>query len=360
MKKRVALILRSTYDSVRGGDSLQALATARELRKLGWEADLVRSRDSVDYRKYDLLHLFNIIRPADHLTHIHRSGLPYLVSTIYLDYAGFDRLERSWPARWVFRAAGKNGAEYLKNGYRLLRGQDALASPSYLLGHRRAVRRILSGARMLLPNSHSEYRRLVTDHPGEFPFRVIPNGVDAAVFGEIPSVPRFENQVLCVGQVYGLKNQHRLIRAVRNMDVRLVLIGKPPPNHTGYYRYCRKISTPNVAFHDFMPQTELKEFYARSKVHALPSWFETTGLSSLEAGAMGCNLVVGPGGDTEEYFGGYASFCRADDEDSIAAALEAELNKPVGTTFREQVLERYTWARAAAETLLAYREVLGE
>ena len=83
-----------------------------------------------------------MIRPADHLVHIAGSGLPYVLSTIYLDYSRFDTMGRSQPAKFLFRATGKHHAEYLKNCYRILNKQDKLVSPSYLLGHQRAVRKV--------------------------------------------------------------------------------------------------------------------------------------------------------------------------------------------------------------------------
>ncbi len=357
-KLKVVFIVRSTFDSIRGGDSQQVLCTARELRNLDVEVDIKKASETVDYKRYDLMHLFNVIRPADHLDHISRSGFPYVLSTVYLDYSRFDTLGRGLLSRSLFRIAGKHHAEYLKNCYRMLNRQDTLVSKEYLLGHQRAVRKVLAGARMLLPNSQSEYNRLAADFGMQHAFRVIPNGIDSTIFHTLPEVERKENQVLCVGQIYGLKNQHRLIEATRHMEVKLVIIGKPPPNHRGYFEYCKKIAHRNVEFHDFMPQEELAQFYARSKVHALPSWFETTGLSSLEAGAMGCNIVVGTGGDTFDYFRDHASFCDAEDQPGIEAALETELRKENTSEFRNHILTHFTWEKAARETLSAYMKAL--
>jgi glycosyltransferase involved in cell wall biosynthesis len=359
MKMNVVFIVRSTFDSIRGGDTQQVLCTARELRNLGVNVDIKKASETLDYGRYDLMHLFNLIRPADHLAHIAKSGLPYVLSTVYLDYSGFDTLGRGTLTGTVFRITGKHHAEYLKNCYRILKRQDRLVSPSYLLGHRRAVKKVLEGAALILPNSQSEYSRLKADFRVSNAFRVIPNGIDTQVFGALPAVERNENQVLCVGQIYGLKNQHRLIEATRKLGVRLVIIGKPPPNHVGYYEYCKKMAHPGVTFHPFMPQQELVQYYAGSKVHALPSWFETTGLSSLEAGAMGCNLVVGTGGDTRDYFLNHASFCDAGDQSGIEQALASELQKPVSPGFRKHILEHFTWEQAALETRKAYLTALG-
>jgi glycosyltransferase involved in cell wall biosynthesis len=135
-------------------------------------------------------------------------------------------------------------------------------------------------------------------------------------------------------------------------------VGNPPPNHTEYYNYCKKIADKNVTFTSFLPQQKLIEHYAASKVHALPSWFETTGLSSLEAAAMGCNLVVSPNGDTRDYFEGHAWFGSPEDPLSIDKAIEDALNSPSNMEFRDIVLEKYTWKKAAEATRIAYEHVL--
>lgn len=359
MKIKVVFIVRSTFDSIRGGDTQQVLCTARELRNLDVAVDIKKASETIDYSRYDLMHLFNLIRPADHLAHIKKARLSYVLSTVYLDYSKFDTMGRGMLPGMVFRITGKHHAEYLKNCYRILNRQDKLVSASYLLGHRKAVKKVLEGATLLLPNSLSEYNRLNADFNVPNAFRVIPNGIDTQVFRFLPEVKRNENQVLCVGQIYGLKNQHRLIEATRNLGVKLVIIGKPPPNHQGYFEYCKKIAHHGVEFHGFMPQHELVKYYAGSKVHALPSWFETTGLSSLEAGAMGCNLVVGTGGDTRDYFLDHATFCNAQDQADIEKALQTELLKPVTDHFRNHILTHYTWEHAAIETHKAYITALG-
>jgi len=357
---KIAFIVRSTLFEVVGGDNLQAVNTATELRKLGVQVDIKKANENIDYAKYDLLHLFNIIRPADHLKHIKRAGKPVVLSTIYLDYSEFDQEGRVGIQRRILRLFGKNGAEYLKNNLRFIKRQDKLVSPEYLLSHKRAVGKILSQVDLLLPNSVSEFQRLTQDYHVDVPYHVVPNGINISLFSQIPHVKREEDRVLCVGQIYGLKNQHRLIEASQVLGTKLTIIGKPPPNHLKYYDFCRSMSGSSVEFVDFIPQEDLLKYYARSKVHALPSWFETTGLSSLEAGAMGCNLVVGSGGDTREYFKSKASFCNASDTQSIIKALEFELNKANEFTFREYVLANYSWKRAAEETLVAYKKVLND
>ena len=355
---KVALISRSSLFSVKGGDTTQIVKTGEELNKLGITTEIKLADEKINYEEYDLLHFFNLIRPADHLYHIRKSKKPYVVSTIYLDYTEFDRKGRTMFQTNLFKLLGKHPSELLKNCYRYFKGQDKLVTPGYLTGHLKSMKSVLRNAAMLLPNSKSEYDRLLNDLKIEKDYLVVPNGIDPKIFGKIPPNLVRKEKVCCVGQIYGMKNQLKLIEACTKLNVPLELIGKSPPNHKEYYNLCVKRSNSKIKFIDFMPQSELLKFYAESKVHALPSWFETTGLSSLEAGAMACNLVVGEGGDTKEYFEGNASFCDASDQESIERAVADALNKPITDKLRDKILTEYTWKKAAGKTYEAYQKVL--
>jgi hypothetical protein len=82
---KVAFISRATLYSSPGGDTRQLEQTALNLKKLGVEIDIYRSDETIDYGQYDLLHFFNVIRPADFITHIKLSKKPYVVSTIFVE-----------------------------------------------------------------------------------------------------------------------------------------------------------------------------------------------------------------------------------------------------------------------------------
>jgi glycosyltransferase involved in cell wall biosynthesis len=100
---------------------------------------------------------------------------------------------------------------------------------------------------------------------------------------------------------------------LNNSKYTLLLVGSPAPNQKSYYNECRRIAAENIFFYDHVPQEELISYYKRAKVHALPSWFETCGLSSLEAAAMGCNVMITDKGYTREYFGNDAFYCEPGD-----------------------------------------------
>jgi glycosyltransferase involved in cell wall biosynthesis len=95
-------------------------------------------------------------------------------------------------------------------------------------------------------------------------------------------------------------------------------------------------------------------YYERAKVHVLPSWFETTGLSSVEAAVMGCSIVITDKGDTREYFGNEAFYCDPADPKQILSAVEKASKAPFNESLRQKILKQYTWKQAAIQTLKAY------
>lgn len=355
---KVLFLSRSTLYTTKGGDTTQIVQTARALKDLGVEVDIKLSGDAVMYEDYDLIHFFNLIRPADILPHLKQTKKPFVISSIYVDYSVFDQNERKGFAGALSHLLGKHGAEYAKTLLRALKGQDPLHSWKYLLGHKYAMKQAIARAELLLPNSEHEATRICEDLKIDFKYRTIPNGVDTELFFEDDTVLRKSNQVLCVGQIEGRKNQHRLIQACQALEADLVIIGKPSPNNVSYYEHCKSIAGAHVQFIDFLPQEELRKWYQESAVHALPSWFETTGLSSLEAAACGCNLVVSSAGDTVDYFDGFASFCEANSTESIQAALKEALSNSAKPTMAEQIKKHYTWKEAANQTLKAYNTIL--
>ena len=201
-------------------------------------------------------------------------------------------------------------------------GRDKLCSFLYRLkGQSGSIRKILQKAVMLLPDSNHEYQRLKHRYRGTTPYRVVHNGIDPGMFKSSGPVQKKDRLVISVARIEGLKNQLNVIRALNGTKYRLLLIGSPAPGQLSYYRLCRKTAKSNVEFINHIPRQELVQYYQKAKVHILASWFETTGLSSLEAAAMGCNVVI-TDRDAKEYFHDVASYCDPASPASIYAAVE--------------------------------------
>lgn len=163
--------------------------------------------------------------------------------------------------------------------------------------------------------------------------------------------------MICVGRIEGLKNQLNLIRALNNTDFNLVIIGSAAPNQRSYYDACTKMAAANVRFIEHLPQAELVHYYAHAKVHVLPSWFETTGLSSLEAAAMGCSIVITNKGDTLEYFGTSAVYCDPASPESIYQSVNKAALLACNKDFQQKIVKEYSWNQATISTMKAYKKV---
>jgi len=355
---KVAIIARSTLFTVPGGDTVQAVQTAMHLAEMEVWADIKLSSEAIDYSLYDLLHFFNIIRPADILYHSRQARKPYVVSTILVDYSEYDKHHRKGLGA-LFSYLPGNSIEYIKTMARWLLGRDHLSSRSYIWkGQRRSIMEILQKAQMILPNSTSEYLRVFKAYPVSVKYNVVPNGIDAQLFKYDAGAERDNNLIICVARIEGIKNQLNLIRALNNTRFKLLLIGNNSPNQQAYYNECKTIAAANIRFIDHLPQPQLVAYYQKAKVHVLPSWFETTGLSSLEAGVMGCNLVITDKGDTREYFEDDAFYCDPADPAGILAAIEQASSAPRNPRLRERILKKYTWVQAANCTLAAYQSII--
>ena len=355
---KVAIITRSSLYSVKGGDTIQVVETARALNTIGIVVRICLADSLIDYAQYDLLHFFNITRPADMIFHIEKSGKPFLISPVFVEYAGFDKHSRKGISGFFAKYVAADQFEYLKTIARCLNGTDRLISKKYIwMGQSKSIRKILRSASLLLPNSVSEYQRLQRAYGLSPAYSVVVNGVDTDLFTPLGSVERDPCLVLSVGRIEGIKNQLNLIRALNNTSFRLLVIGKPAPNQLSYYQECRKLAASNIEFIDHLPQQELLHFYAKATVHALPSFFETTGLSSLEAAAMGCHIVVSKRGDVYDYFGEDALYCDPDLPESIFQAVSSAAAKNNNPALQKKVIKKYNWEQAAIATAAAYRKV---
>ncbi|SFF06670.1 Glycosyltransferase involved in cell wall bisynthesis [Chitinophaga sp. CF118] len=354
---RVLYISRATLYSARGGDTIQIENTANELRKLNITVDIKLCNDRhIDYRQYELIHFFNIIRPADIIFHIDKSRLPFVISPIYMDYAQIPKVYKQFMYRFLsfFK---KNTQEYFKCLARSLKNGERIMSWKYIFyGHKRSIAYILKGCACLLPNSFSEYERLKKDFKEAGTFAVIPNSIDTSIFNQLESLQR-EDAVICVARIEPSKNQLNIIRALKEVDIPLTIVGDAAPNHHAYYNECRENAYDKVTFINYQDQETIATLYNKHKTHILASWFETTGLSSLEAAACGCTLVISDKGDTREYFSDNVEYCDPGDLQSIRTAVQYALKAPANNSFTDKIVLQNNWTETAIKTLEAYKKV---
>ncbi len=355
---RVAMISRSSLFTSKGGDTIQIEQTARHLREMNLDVDIRLTKEKISYEKYDLLHFFNLTRPADILPHIQKSKTPFVVTPLLIDYSEFDRYHRRGISGKIFRYLSPDSIEFFKMMARVAKGQETSKVFSYFIkGHSKSIKTIIEKAAMLLPNSQLEYNKVVQSFSLTPSYAIIPNGIDDHLFSLSVNEQKDRNLILCVARIEGLKNQMNLITALNHSKYQLYLIGSPAVNQNHHYSKCKQIAANNIHFVDQLPQEELIRYYQKAKVHVLPSWFETCGLSTLEAAAMGCSIVITNRGYASEYFDGYAFYCDPSSPSSILQAIEKASKKGEDKFFQKKILTDYTWRNAAQKTYEAYQKI---
>jgi glycosyltransferase involved in cell wall biosynthesis len=100
----------------------------------------------------------------------------------------------------------------------------------------------------------------------------------------------------------------------------------------------------------------MPSLYKFAKVCVSASWFETTGLTSIEAMFCGTNAVA-CGDRAREYLGDLVSYCRPDDINSIKTAIHSEFLAP-RPAISAEMKHNFSWKTAARETLDVYESLL--
>lgn len=340
---------RSTLFTQPGGDTLQVEQTAKYLTELGYKVDIKLCGEKIDIHKYDIVHFFNIIRPADLRINIPKH-IPLAVSSIYHDYSEYDQKYRGSLTRLLYKLFGKFGMEFLKVKLRWLNGSDGFPGFKYfLIGHRNSIKSILKKSNFMFTTSHQEAELIKKEIGFIPPYKKVNLGSE-----HIAVRPTNSRQgILCAARIEGFKNQLSLIKAVKNMDTRLTITGAAAKNHAAYYVACKNEAGQNVTFKGRLSQKKLEEEFGKAKVHALISFYETTGLSTLEALKAGCNVVITNRGAQPEIFGEHAHYCEPTDVASIEKAVESALADD--RNHQQWVEENFSWKQAAQEISDIYR-----
>ena len=331
-----------------GGDTIQMDHTARFLRRIGCKVDV--SFDlTPDLGAYDVVHLFNLMRPFETLMqaeNARRQGKPYVLNTIYWDLrAAIPRRAHGFPHSLLrmLPASAWTWLDRARLGIVQAPGKDTCRSLN-LRDIREIQTHILKGARLMIANSHAEKQHLAEcfkdirlDR-----IRVVMNGVTPVLLPNDRPVSRGDGNFLCAGAIGLRKNQLNAVRAFRQLPQEtLVLLGQTAPGHQRYRRAVEQAAGPNVEFCDRIPHEEVREFMKQAKVYIQPSYIETPGLAAMEAAAAGIPIVVSDVRPVREYFGSIACYCDPASPDSIAEASRQALERDAGDG--AEFARRFDW-----------------
>jgi alpha-1,3-rhamnosyl/mannosyltransferase len=246
--------------------------------------------------------------------------------------------------------------------------------------HERHFRRGLGRAAHVIVVSESVRRELISDL-GLPPRRVTaiyngrseafrPHGEEevAPVRARLGLPPRY---FLCVGTIEPRKNVGTVMRAFADLpaDVRescpLVLVGpwgwKSEPERDYFERVGRASGIRHLGY---VNDADLPAVYAGAVGLVYPSHYEGFGLPPVEMLASGGAVLASTADAIREVCGDHAAFLEPEDVPAWRAAL---LRLATDAEYWEQLCRggvehaaRFTWERAAAETMAVYRAVLGQ
>jgi len=174
--------------------------------------------------------------------------------------------------------------------------------------------------------------------------------------------------VLHVGSIHTRRNLARLLRAVARLrqageDLAVILVGKVEYPYPDVERMIRDAGMSGAAVHaGYLPDADLRMLYREARLLAVPSLYEGFGLPGVEAMALGTPVVAANTSCFPEVLGDGALLVDPLDEEALADAIRRAAREG---TEREALRERgrrraarYSWQRAARETLAVYRSVL--
>ncbi len=369
---KVLFLARSDLYTVSGGDTVQIENTAKELRSLGVGVDIA-THLGTDISQYDIVHVFQLDWVPEtyfYVKEAKEAGKPIVLSPIHhaeYEVKRFDDKYTFGLRKIVgFFVRKQEYRDILKNVYRSFFDHSKLAPTikGALYGYRKAQKRALELSDIVLVQTEKEAYDLKSTYSTDFKWKKVVNGVSDQFLraSGFKNKLNFEDYIICVGRIEARKNQLNIIEAVKLLrrekefsQTRLVFLGRRSNYHKSYInKFDNELKKNDWIIHPgFIPQEDIPSYYHFAKVGASASWFETTGLTSLEALFCGTN-VVASGERARELLGDLAVYCDPGDVVSIKSALETAYRRP-DPVVPEEFRTLYTWQNAARQTLEVYR-----
>jgi glycosyltransferase involved in cell wall biosynthesis len=334
---KILLLARSTLYTQPGGDTVQIVETAKALNETHFSADIHLKGESIPFMNYDLVHFFNLGRPADILPYLPQIRVPIVVSTIFVEY---DK------GRFQYLI------EYAKTIGRWINGSDSYPGWLYIqMRHKKAIQLVLDRAKFLITTTPKEAQRLKENWVLEKTPRTISLGLNEQYLKKFKSIDR--SGALVVGRLESLKNQKAAILAANDLKLPLKVIGNAARNQANYAEECKKIANENVSFLPFMETEDLILEYRKAELLILPSQFETFGLVALEAWSQGCKLVLSKNIESDEFFADKAVFFDPNDKEGLLKAIETAKNTTPKPPSKSE-LESLSWSTIVNEVVRIY------
>ena len=166
--------------------------------------------------------------------------------------------------------------------------------------------------------------------------------------------------IVYVGHIYPGKNVGRLFQAFAKVreqhNIKLVVAGFYRWKYQDDIALVEKLGIKDhVQLTGHIPPEEVVAFYNLAQLTVFPSFYESFGLTNVEANACGCPLITSNTGGSSEAAGDAALYIDPLDVDGITEAILRILNDE---TLRQDLItkglknvQRFSWEKTAKETL---------
>jgi glycosyltransferase involved in cell wall biosynthesis len=351
---KVLFWIRPDFYTFPGGDTVQVEYTAQALSELGCKVDL-SSDPRIDIRVYDIIHLWHLERCHEtwlFFQKAKRNHKRIFLAPIY------------WPSNQIpltgfwskqLKAIKENSKNIIRLGTTSTKDQKWFIMAALRKGWLRCREQLLNHVDLLLSNSASEADILRQEQQSDVPIAVIPNVVDVKKCDVIKKLPwERRTMLLCVGHFCPRKNQLALIESLKGTDLSVVFAGGSRPMHRIYYEHCRKEAAGQHTFLNSCSGEKILQLMSQAKVHIQVSTAETPGLVNLEAGLMGCNVVLPPLRPVRDYFEDFGHYFFTYEKDSIRKAIVDAINTEPYLSLENHIRGKFTMMQLKSRLSAVY------
>lgn len=287
-----------------GGLQTQIERTKTALEEVGLEVEYMRWWD--DSQRGDIIQFFGRANPS-HIDFAHAKGMKYVMSELFTGQGSRTRAQ-----------LGLQGA---------LEKLIRKAVPVTFLASFRWDAYQKTDALLVGTTWEAEVARLLFSPPPE-KIHIVPNGVEDVFFLDPSSqqVTR-SNELVCTATITPRKRVVELAEAAILAETPLRVLGAPYGEADPYYRSFLVLAKhrPDLIRYNgtLKDRAELARAYKEARGFVLLSTMETRSLSSEEAAAAGCPLLLSDLPWARSTFGRTATYCPIGKTASTAAALRS-------------------------------------
>jgi glycosyltransferase involved in cell wall biosynthesis len=354
----VSIGMRNNKKSKPGGDSRSALLLERYFSD---------TKVPVSSIKESGIHFaFNLNRLQETAAQAKISSLrniPFVLHPVYQDLRDYFKRGRAGLPGDLYRLFGEEVHEQLRNITLGLLGECKLSQCLSILfrGYRASARRVLRETTALICNTELEYQALCDHYPEALDIKtwIIPAMIDFSELDISHGKAGDKNgPILCAGRIEDLKNQIALLEVCEQLKRPVIFAGALNPHHRGYCnKFLKMVEQSSYAsWVGPLERFDLISLMKKSSCVVQASWFETVGLSALEAACLGIPVVVTDRGYSKEVFGDYACYCDPGSKEAILKAVSDACSQTLDSDRRERFFETHDEKRVGK----IYKELINE